>query len=54
MSELYETMQLGSRLIDMLIETAYVHFPVSQSADNPPDFRPAFRHRFKAVSKNPG
>ncbi|RYR76886.1 hypothetical protein HN51_002249 [Arachis hypogaea] len=46
--------KLGSRLIDMLIGTAYVHIPVSQSADTPPDFRPAFRHRFKAISKNPG
>ncbi|MED6218829.1 hypothetical protein PIB30_030146, partial [Stylosanthes scabra] len=46
--------KLGSRLIDMLIGTAYVHIPVSQSADTPPDFRPAFRHRFKAISRNPG
>ncbi|RDY10946.1 DNA-directed RNA polymerase 3, chloroplastic, partial [Mucuna pruriens] len=53
MSELYETVQLGSRLIELLIETAFVYSPVNQSADTPPDIRPAFRHRFKAVSRNP-
>ncbi|XP_061347447.1 DNA-directed RNA polymerase 3B, chloroplastic isoform X2 [Gastrolobium bilobum] len=46
--------KLGSRLIELLIETAYVQSPVNQSADTPPDIRPAFMHRFKAVSKNPG
>ncbi|KAK7291936.1 hypothetical protein RIF29_07499 [Crotalaria pallida] len=45
--------KLGSRLIELLIQTAYVHSPVNQSADGPLDIRPAFRHRFKAVSKNP-
>nr|KYP51452.1 hypothetical protein KK1_026738 [Cajanus cajan] len=45
--------KLGSRLIELLIETAFVHSPVNQSADTPPDIRPAFRHGFKAVSKNP-
>ena len=53
MSELYESMQLGSRLIELLIETAFVHSPANQSADTPPDIRPAFRHKFKAISKNP-
>ncbi|XP_019463791.1 PREDICTED: DNA-directed RNA polymerase 3, chloroplastic-like isoform X1 [Lupinus angustifolius] len=46
--------KLGSRLIELLINTAYVHSPVNQCADTPPDIRPAFRHRFKAVLKNPG
>ncbi|WVZ09514.1 hypothetical protein V8G54_014044 [Vigna mungo] len=45
--------KLGSRLIDLLIQTAFVHSPVNQSADTPPDIRPAFRHRFKVISKNP-
>ncbi|KAK7265191.1 hypothetical protein RJT34_32807 [Clitoria ternatea] len=46
--------KLGSRLIELLIETAFVHSPVNQSADTPPDIRPAFRHRFKPVTKNHG
>nr|XP_007154861.1 hypothetical protein PHAVU_003G153900g [Phaseolus vulgaris]ESW26855.1 hypothetical protein PHAVU_003G153900g [Phaseolus vulgaris] len=45
--------KLGSRLIDLLIQTAFVHSPVNQSADTPPDIRPAFRHTFKVISKNP-
>lgn len=47
-------LQLGSRLIELLTETAYVQPPLSQLADSPPDVRPAFRHRFKAVAKSPG
>ncbi|KAK7304137.1 hypothetical protein RJT34_15210 [Clitoria ternatea] len=46
--------KLGSRLIELLIETAYVYSPVNQSADTPPDIRPAFRHGFKAVPWHPG
>lgn len=46
--------QLGSRLIELLTETAYVQTPVSQSADCPPDVRPAFRHTFKTVTKESG
>lgn len=46
--------QLGSRLIELLTETAYVQPPVYQSVDMPPDVRPAFRHRFKTVTKYPG
>ncbi|KAK7388405.1 hypothetical protein VNO78_23221 [Psophocarpus tetragonolobus] len=45
--------KLGSRLIELLIGTAFVHSPVNQSVDTPPDIRPVFRHRFKAISKNP-
>ncbi|KAL2338549.1 hypothetical protein Fmac_012995 [Flemingia macrophylla] len=45
--------KLGSRLIELLIETAFVHAPVNQSADTPPDIRPAFRHRQK-ILKNYG
>ncbi|XP_020204827.1 DNA-directed RNA polymerase 3B, chloroplastic [Cajanus cajan] len=46
--------KLGCRLIELLIETAYVHSPVSQSADTPPDIRPAFSHGFKAVPWHQG
>lgn len=47
-------MQLGCRLIELLTETAWVQPPISQSADAPPDIRPAFRHSFKIVAKDPG
>ncbi|KAB1211984.1 DNA-directed RNA polymerase 3, chloroplastic [Morella rubra] len=46
--------KLGSRLIELLTETAYVQPPLNQSAADPPDIRPAFRHTFKPVTKNPG
>ncbi|KAF5725888.1 DNA/RNA polymerases superfamily protein isoform 1 [Tripterygium wilfordii] len=46
--------KLGSRLIELLIETAFVQPPVNQSADTPPDVRPAFRHKLKTVGKNTG
>ncbi|PIN02099.1 Mitochondrial/chloroplast DNA-directed RNA polymerase RPO41 [Handroanthus impetiginosus] len=37
----------------LLTQTAYVQPPVSQSADSPPDIRPAFRHIMK-ISKESG
>lgn len=43
--------QVGSRLIEMLIDTAYIQPPVDQLADGPPDIRPAFRHYLKTVTK---
>ncbi|KAK1399892.1 DNA-directed RNA polymerase [Heracleum sosnowskyi] len=46
--------KLGCRLIELLTETAWVQTPISQSADAPPDIRPAFRHTFKIVAKDPG
>ncbi|XP_010526301.1 PREDICTED: DNA-directed RNA polymerase 3, chloroplastic [Tarenaya hassleriana] len=46
--------KLGSRLLELLMETAYVQPPLTQAADCPPDVRPAFRHKFKTVTKNPG
>ncbi|KAJ8492833.1 hypothetical protein OPV22_014554 [Ensete ventricosum] len=42
--------KVGSRLIELLMETAFIHPPVSQSADGPPDIRPAFRHSVRIVS----
>ncbi|XP_052199386.1 DNA-directed RNA polymerase 3B, chloroplastic [Diospyros lotus] len=42
--------KLGCRLIELLMETAYVQRPVDQSADCPPDIRPAFRHLFRITN----
>ncbi|KAJ4845811.1 DNA-directed RNA polymerase 3B, chloroplastic [Turnera subulata] len=41
--------RLGSRLIELFIETAFIQSPNSQSVDIPPDIRPAFRHNFKLM-----
>ncbi|KAL8488613.1 hypothetical protein ACS0TY_024319 [Phlomoides rotata] len=46
--------KLGCCLIELLIQSAYVQPPVSQSADCPPDVRPAFRHLFKIAPREPG
>lgn len=46
-------MQLGCRLLELLTETAYVQPPVDQSADTPPDIRPAFRHVFRIATRDP-
>ncbi|XP_078431396.1 DNA-directed RNA polymerase 1B, mitochondrial-like [Wolffia australiana] len=43
--------KVGSRLIELLIDTAYIQPPVNQQADGPPDIRPAFRHTLKTVAK---
>ncbi|KAL5996080.1 DNA-directed RNA polymerase 1B, mitochondrial [Asimina triloba] len=42
--------KVGSRLIELLIETAYIQPPVEQ--DSPPDIRPAFRHFLRTVTKD--
>ncbi|KAK4784232.1 hypothetical protein SAY86_018600 [Trapa natans] len=46
--------KLGTRLIEILTETAYVQPPLEQSVDGPPDVRPAFTHRLKLVKKDQG
>ncbi|CAI0394305.1 unnamed protein product [Linum tenue] len=46
--------KLGSRLIHLLTETAFIQAPVDQLSDAPPDVRPAFRHRFKNLPRSPG
>ncbi|CAH9088206.1 unnamed protein product [Cuscuta europaea] len=46
--------KLGCHLIELLTETAYVQPAVHQSADCPPDIRPAFRHYFKTSSQDFG
>ncbi|EPS64933.1 hypothetical protein M569_09836 [Genlisea aurea] len=45
--------KLGCCLINLLTQSAYVQPPVSQSADSPPDVRPAFRHFFKIATREP-
>ncbi|PKA50864.1 DNA-directed RNA polymerase 3, chloroplastic [Apostasia shenzhenica] len=39
--------KLGSRLIEMLIESAFVQPPIDQLGGNLPDIQPAFRHTLK-------
>ncbi|KAF9615594.1 hypothetical protein IFM89_024683 [Coptis chinensis] len=46
--------KLGSRLIELLIETAFVQPPVKQLPDDPPEIRPAFKHTFKTLMKEAG
>lgn len=41
--------KVGSRLIQLLMETAYIQPPVEQFEDCPPDIRPAFVHTLKTV-----
>ncbi|XP_057961393.1 DNA-directed RNA polymerase 1B, mitochondrial-like isoform X2 [Malania oleifera] len=43
--------KVGSRLIQLLIETAYIQPPADQLGDGPPDIRPAFVHKIKIVTK---
>ncbi|KAF8389877.1 hypothetical protein HHK36_024395 [Tetracentron sinense] len=43
--------KVGSHLIELLIQTAYIQPPVDQLADGPPDIRPAFRHMLKTVTR---
>jgi DNA-directed RNA polymerase, mitochondrial len=37
-------LQLGTRLIELLLDSAFVQSPADQSPDCSPDFLPAFRH----------
>ncbi|XP_048495367.1 DNA-directed RNA polymerase 2, chloroplastic/mitochondrial isoform X2 [Beta vulgaris subsp. vulgaris] len=41
--------KVGSRLIELLVKTAYIQPPASQSAGDPPDIRPAFVHSLRNV-----
>ncbi|KAE9615449.1 putative DNA-directed RNA polymerase [Lupinus albus] len=43
--------KVGSRLIHLLIETAYIQPPVNQ-LDGSPDIRPAFKHTLKTVQND--
>ncbi|CAK7326431.1 unnamed protein product [Dovyalis caffra] len=44
--------KVGSRLIQLMIETAYIQPPVDQIGDGPPDIRPAFVHTLKTITKD--
>lgn len=46
------TIQVGCRLIDLLINSAFIQPPVDQLGDGPPDIRPAFVHDLKNVKTN--
>ncbi|KAJ4851618.1 hypothetical protein Tsubulata_047192 [Turnera subulata] len=43
---------VGCRLIQLLIETAYIQPPVDQLGDTPPDIRPAFVHSLKNITND--
>ncbi|XP_078171359.1 DNA-directed RNA polymerase 1B, mitochondrial-like [Carex rostrata] len=45
-------LKVGSRLIEILMETAYIQPPADQSADSPPDIRPAFKHSLRTLVLN--
>ncbi|KAI3930292.1 hypothetical protein MKW92_051991 [Papaver armeniacum] len=44
--------KVGSRLIELLVQSAYIQPPVDQLADGPPDIRPAFKHTLRTVKKD--
>ncbi|XP_074381856.1 DNA-directed RNA polymerase 2, chloroplastic/mitochondrial-like isoform X2 [Apium graveolens] len=44
--------KVGSRLIELLLQTAYIQPPADQLADGPPDIRPAFVHTFQSVTES--
>ncbi|XP_042503770.1 DNA-directed RNA polymerase 3B, chloroplastic-like isoform X4 [Macadamia integrifolia] len=46
--------KLGSRLLELLTETAFVQPPANQLPDGPPEIYPAFRHRIKILTKEAG
>lgn len=46
--------KVGSRLIQLLMETAYIQPPVGQFEDCSPDIRPAFVHTLKTVETPKG
>lgn len=43
--------KVGCRLIQLLMETAYIQPPADQIGDAPPDIRPAFRHTLRTITK---
>ncbi|KAB2624394.1 DNA-directed RNA polymerase 1 [Pyrus ussuriensis x Pyrus communis] len=44
--------KVGCRLIQLLMDTAYIQPPVDQSGDDPLDIRPAFVHILKTITKD--
>ncbi|KAL1205880.1 DNA-directed RNA polymerase 2, chloroplastic/mitochondrial [Cardamine amara subsp. amara] len=43
--------KVGSRLIELFVNTAYIQSPANQQDDDLPDVRPAFVHTLKIVAK---
>ncbi|MCL7036588.1 hypothetical protein MKW94_005308 [Papaver nudicaule] len=41
--------KVGSRLIELLVQSAYIQPPVDQLSDGPPDIRPAFKHCMRTI-----
>ncbi|KAI3452943.1 hypothetical protein Pfo_009606 [Paulownia fortunei] len=46
--------KVGCRLIQILMQTAYIQSPIGQFDDWPPDIRPAFVHTLKSVETQKG
>lgn len=46
--------KVGCRLIQIMMETAYIQPPVDQFEDGPPEIRPAFVHTLKTVETQRG
>uniref|UniRef100_A0A161ZRR5 DNA-directed RNA polymerase n=1 Tax=Daucus carota subsp. sativus TaxID=79200 RepID=A0A161ZRR5_DAUCS len=44
--------KVGSRLIELLLQSAYIQPPADQFAEGPPDIRPAFVHTFISVTES--
>ncbi|KAI4389287.1 hypothetical protein MLD38_001528 [Melastoma candidum] len=44
--------KVGSRLVELLIQTAYIQSSTNQLGEDPPDIRPAFAHTFKTFTKD--
>lgn len=44
--------KVGSRLIELLMQTAYIQPPADQLANGPPDIRPAFIHRLRTLVRD--
>ncbi|KAK7295556.1 hypothetical protein RJT34_18466 [Clitoria ternatea] len=42
--------KVGSRLVELLMQTAYIQPPSDQSLDGAPDIQPAFVHSFRTVT----
>lgn len=47
----FNRMQVGGRLIELLIQTAFIQPPSDQLGDVPPEIRPAFVHTFKNLTQ---
>ncbi|KAK4426281.1 DNA-directed RNA polymerase 2, chloroplastic/mitochondrial [Sesamum alatum] len=43
--------KVGSHLIELILQTAYIQPPANQSSEGPPDIRPAFVHTMRTVTK---